>query len=92
MKHDAPKQGCTCGIYALSAEDGYEYYSYEGAMFPVWGEVSLWGRVIRGTKGYRAQHAYPKALYLAHKDWRFKTRLEEAYGVPVALRNPFEEE
>jgi len=28
------------------------------------GSVMLWGKVIEGTWGYRAQHAYPEALWL----------------------------
>lgn len=28
------------------------------------GSVSLWGKVIEGTWGYRAQHAYPEMLWL----------------------------
>lgn len=52
--HSPPEVGCTCGIYALKEED-------RAGPRPagVWaeGHVRLWGRVIEGSRGYRAQHA-----------------------------------
>lgn len=91
-EHLPPGRKCTCGIYALSQEEGIPYYLYNGAGYAVFGEVYLWGEVVRGTMGYRAQFAFPKALNLAHKDWRFSSGLRQAYRVPVHLRNPFPEE
>lgn len=50
----------------------------------VLGQVSLWGHVIEGETGYRAQKAYPKQFYLSRRqDARFRTLLETQYGVPV---------
>jgi len=90
--HTAPTGGCTCGIYALAESEPWPYYSFEGATYPVWGEVLLWGVVVEGSKGFRAQYAYAKALNLAHKDWRFASPLRASYpGVPVRLRNPYPE-
>lgn len=49
----------------------------------------LWGRVIEGQRGYRAQYAYPKSLYLVPRReddvWcRFsEVALASVYGVPV---------
>lgn len=88
--HDPPGAKCTCGIYALAEDEGFPYYGYDWKSYAVYGEVSLWGEIIRGTKGYRARYAYPKTLYLAHKDWRFVAPLRESYGVPVHLKNPFD--
>ena len=87
--HDAPGNDCSCGIYALTPGEGFPYYSYDGPHLPVWGEVHLWGEIIRGTKGYRAQHGYPKSLHLAHKDWKAAEPLEQAYGIKVQLANPY---
>jgi hypothetical protein len=91
-RHSAPAKRCSCGIYALAESEPWPYYSFEGSRYPVWGEVLLWGVVIEGDKGYRAQYAYPKALNLAHKDWKFVSPLRASYpGIPVRLRNPFPE-
>lgn len=87
--HPPPGAKCTCGIYALTEQEGLPYYAYDGPAYAVFGEVSLWGEVVRGTKGYRARYAYPKALYLAHKDWRYLQPLRASYRVPVALQDPF---
>lgn len=57
--HSAPRTVCTCGIYAKSenSSDDLAYY-YSGII----GRVKLWGRVIPGEKGYRAEYAYPQSL------------------------------
>jgi hypothetical protein len=90
--HTAPAPGCSCGLYALNEAQGWPYYNFDGKGHAVWGEVNLWGVVVKATRGYRAQYAYPKKLWLAHKDHRFVARLRESYpGVPITLRNPFPE-
>ena len=89
--HTPPGKGCTCGVYALNQEDGFPYYTYQGSGYAVFGQVYLWGEIVRGTKGYRAQYAYPKALHLAHRDWPYAQPLRDAYQVPVRLHNPYNE-
>jgi hypothetical protein len=94
--HQAPDPDCSCGIYALAEED-LPYYNYDaeagafdGAFaYPVFGQVALYGVVVRGTRGYRAEKARPVALFLAHRHYRLARPLREAYGVPVRLVNPF---
>lgn len=57
--HHSPDESCTCGIYAAHSPDqcaGYGKY--------VLGRVNLWGRVIPGDKGYRAEFAYPSELFV----------------------------
>ncbi len=52
--HRAPDPQCSCGVYA-----------YKGPLTDVWsgigvwaeGNVMLWGRVLEGQLGYRAEHA-----------------------------------
>lgn len=88
-EHASPATKCTCGIYALSEHDGFPYYRYDGATYAVYGQIYLWGQVVRGTKGYRAQYGYPKALTLAHKDWKYIQPLRDAYRVPIRLDNPY---
>lgn len=53
---DAPARGCSCGIYALNHPAPWQ---------GVFGEVNLWGRVLQGSKGWRAQYAYPKRLWVS---------------------------
>ena len=96
--HTSPGDKCTCGIYALSTREDFPYYSYDAPNhygspnYAVWGEVHLWGEIVRGTMGYRAQHSYPKTLNVAHKDWRFAAQIQQAYRVPVNLANPYTKE
>lgn len=87
--HDAPASKCTCGVYALTEHDGFPYYAYDGPSYAVFGQVHLWGEIVKGTKGFRAQYGYPKALTLSHKDWRWTQPLRDAYRVPVRLEDPY---
>ena len=64
-EHDAPLESCSCGIYAAKDLETLQHVSGGG---PVVGEVFLWGKVIPGEKGYRAQYAYPKSLYLVSRN------------------------
>jgi hypothetical protein len=98
-EHVPPAQGCGCGIYA--ARDPDEAASYlEGrswgdalSIHRVIGTVSLWGRIVECTHGWRASHAYPKTIYVPPGGpyWPRAGRAEEValalteYGVPVEL-------
>lgn len=61
------------------------------------GSVFLWGKVIEGTWGYRAQYAYPEALWLlppARIGGADKTVVDEqtvalAHDLLVAMRNRY---
>lgn len=75
---DAPNAKCYCGIYA-HAEPVFEYEGF------VSGEVSLWGRVMKGERGYRAQFAYPKSLTLHYPDEAMARRIADTYGVPCVV-------
>jgi hypothetical protein len=74
----APFEECSCGIYAL--KPGVRN-SYGGA---VRGEVWLWGKVIVGEHGYRAQYAYPKLLVVDPPSLAKKLA---AYDVPITGLN-----
>jgi hypothetical protein len=94
---DLPSESCACGIYAACDLETLKrlVYPFADALFRqrriAVGEVRLWGRVISGSRGYRAQRAYPKSLYLVSRKqdepWvRFsEVALEGAYGVPVRV-------
>ncbi len=76
----APGEDCVCGIYALKGRDmGSHYVSSASA----WGEVYLWGKVIEGEYGYRAQYAYPKTIETKQSDLE---GLLSEYGVPVTVQ------
>ena len=83
--HDAPYEGCSCGIYAWKHE-GYD----NSALGPISGDVYLWGDVLICDQGYRAEMAYPKSLIIKAEVAtrvlkRLRDGLEDAYGVPVEL-------
>jgi hypothetical protein len=54
---------CTCGVYAARTMEHLNQCGYQ--KFGVHGEVYLWGKVVEHERGWRAQFAYPKALFLA---------------------------
>jgi hypothetical protein len=87
-EHAAPKEGCTCGIYA--AKDLAQLRRSGYAEYGVHGEVYLWGAVVEHRLGWRAQYAYPKSIVLPPDTIPFKmseaeSRLETLllYGVDI---------
>ncbi len=84
-RHDPPPaEECSCGLYAVS-----DPVSSPGG--PVYGEIKAWGRVIPGSRGFRAQYAYPTKLVLSNVDTgaadvrELGTLLAKNYKVPVAV-------
>jgi hypothetical protein len=93
-----PGLSCTCGIYAIKPsrcirfarvyqDDVYiKVESPDGVYVScVGGFVAMWGRIVLGTTGvYRAQYAYPAALWSNSSNSRmWLTQLAEQYGVPI---------
>lgn len=80
IKHTAPIKDCDCGIYALKKFPNKE------ELIP-WDDKSIiglafvWGKIIEGDKGYRAQFCKPAAL-LENKHKEIKI-LAKNYSVPV---------
>ncbi len=75
------------GIHAWKSQDKcLEYMAELSETYQlVYGEVSLWGRVLIHTYGYKAEQAYPKTIYvpkniLSHKI-EISKELRNAYGV-----------
>lgn len=60
--HEPPQTNCTCGVYA--AKTFQHLCSVGYAKCGIHGEVYLWGTVVEHELGWRAQFAYPKALFL----------------------------
>jgi hypothetical protein len=71
--HTAPSEGCRCGIYgvddpsrAVSFVRGQGFVAVPGDVVEtVLGKVLLWGSVVECDHGWRAECAYPAALYLS---------------------------
>lgn len=90
--HDAPYEGCNCGIYAFNktVEGQKMWYRSSGEVAAhVFGTVHLWGEILIGPMGFRAEFAYPKELFLRDNDTRrvnlVADELREAYGTPVTV-------
>ncbi len=69
VAHPSPKLSCSCGIFACETKDqarkaARNRIQLYNAQIPVWGEVSLWGRVLDHEEGWRGQHGYPLSLRL----------------------------
>jgi hypothetical protein len=61
--HDAPQAKCTCGVYAAKSLEHLRENGYDRC--GIYGEVCLWGTVVEHDRGWRAQLAYPKNLFLS---------------------------
>lgn len=95
--HVAPHPGCECGVYAVRTPDALlpyldsAYSRRVGSGF-VLGRVRLWGTVIAGERGWRAEHAYPDAFYLPGRGngARVAAAALGDYLVPVEIVDPRE--
>lgn len=87
-----PEEKCTCGIYALTPDYPIPVIAGLTRGF-VLGEVLLWGKILEGEKGYRAEYAYPKSLKVALGGLSPAEAAQtmsdlEAYGVPLEVLVP----
>ena len=90
-RHAAPRETCTCGIYAAPFELVRKKlavdHDFPPACLFVIGTVSLWGDVLECERGWRAAFAYPSRIFVP---LGFPGAAEQAvgledYGVPVEL-------
>ncbi|MBA2273020.1 MAG: hypothetical protein H0W21_03825 [Actinobacteria bacterium] len=107
----SPHPEHACGIYALKKQFDLwqiahnflknlrsslrkEPNYFEGIVLVI-GEVSLWGRVVVCQRGWRAEFAYPRRIFLViPESWESESHLElhalardfAAYGVPVEFK------
>lgn len=81
-----PWARCTCGIYGVKTLKKLRSNGYhdEGCL----GTISMWGNMVDGGDGFRAQFAYPRAIYVPYLSYRRVDDLR-VYGVPVKLLNPY---
>lgn len=94
--HEVPDEKCTCGLYAAATfnrlfEMGYTrergLFSAPEGEITVAGQVKLWGNIIPGQLGWRAQFAYPKKLLVPYSRWKYAREISKTYGVPFQLYN-----
>lgn len=90
--HDVPDPSCQCGIYAYAKPDDSALQRDNSSL---WGEIAMWGEVLVCETGYRAEFAYPTALFMrkpampGNRTTRvleaIRKELEDTYGVPVFI-------
>ena len=85
-RHPVPFMNCTCGFYATKTYDKLVENGYH--LSGVWGTVSMWGKSIDWTEGYKSQFAYPRELWVPYTMLQAVEALA-VYGVPVRLANPY---
>jgi hypothetical protein len=89
-----PGENCMCGFYAAKTLEHLQGMGYIGRVsrtgqVPVVGQLALWGKVIEGSQGWRAEKAYPVTLFVPFEHHRLARPLAKAFGVPVRLLNVF---
>lgn len=99
IRHEAPRKGCSCGLYAFYDRPNYERHGdgFSLRESRVMGVVSAWGeKVILCEYGFKAQYMKLEALVLAQETVNvlgFPVSVKEAheklarrYGVPLLSR------
>lgn len=94
--HKPPVKSCGCGIYAVKTfedlkEHGYnmlgdrEQTLYWPEQTYVVVQVALWGEVVEGRIGYRAQYAYPQKVWVPSNKLKVGALIRERYGVKLGI-------
>jgi len=83
INHEIPGENCMCGIHATKDREGLRL-NYLMGLPDIYGTVSLWGRVAIHSRGYRAEFAYPKELWVS--DERL-IKVLGWYNVPIIMEN-----
>jgi hypothetical protein len=94
LAHEAPHQGCECGIHAGRDLGAWEHYLAVDTENRVFGRVLLWGSTLQGAHGWRAAEARPVEIFVPPSVTNHDEIVEglRAYGVPVHLIAPIREE
>jgi hypothetical protein len=94
LNHEAPFQGCECGIHAGRELAAWEHYLAVDAQNRVFGRVLLWGSTLEGAHGWRAAQARPVEIFVPSAVTNQEKVAEglSAYGVPVHVLTPLPEE
>lgn len=86
-RHPVPFMNCSCGFYATDSLEKLMDNDYHTA--GAFGRVSMWGKSIDFTGGYKSQFAYPREIWVNYTLVRYVEKLA-VYGVPVRLANPYQ--
>lgn len=84
-RHSAPHEDCRCGIYGAKDLDTLKSITCPPENVFVVGEVDLYGKVIPGKMGYRAEKARIVSLYGVNLEAFTFLALENYYGIPVGV-------
>jgi len=96
--HAVPDPHCSCGTYAAATfnrlfDMGYTKTPGDGLFaappgeVTIAGQVNLWGGIVPGQYGWRAQFAYPRKLLVPYSHWKIAKPIAERYNVPFKLYN-----
>jgi hypothetical protein len=94
LSHEAPFQGCECGIHAGRELGAWDHYLHVDAEHRVFGRVLLWGSTLEGVHGWRAAEARPVEIFVPSAVTNQEEVAEglRAYGVPVLVLTAIPEE
>ncbi len=70
-----------CGIYGMKIPRTIPFGN--SVFWETIGEVYLWGLIIEHEKGYRAEYAYPKCLYLVGVNDKQIKMIASNYRIPA---------
>jgi hypothetical protein len=76
-----PEPRCTCGVYAKRNIE-YSFWVNNQRSSCVLGLVYLWGNIVEGDRGYRAQFAYPAKLFIIDNNEAEIMAIAHKYGIP----------
>jgi hypothetical protein len=90
-RHGAPLASHRCGVYAFRTREAAQRLlarcapgGFAGCRPVALGAVSLWGRVIPHSDGWRGQYAYPYELLVLGGDDDVARNLRRRYAVDVS--------
>ena len=85
LTHDAPAEGCSCGLYAVSQPvDCLSYVQPEGVIV----EVAVWGKVVPASRGVRGQYAYPQSILSPGEIVDELMVTAKLYEIPIVVLDP----
>jgi hypothetical protein len=88
---DHPNLNCSCGLYSARTREHLltmNYHRYDPShVIRVMGAVSLWGKVVQGSQGWRSQFGYPRKLFVPYEAFELAGPLQESYLCEVTLDN-----
>ncbi|HTG48011.1 MAG TPA: hypothetical protein VK646_10190 [Actinomycetota bacterium] len=64
LRHQAPVEQCSCGIYATSGPEVLRSLSAHSDRVCVAGTIAMWGTIVEHERGARSGYAYPSRLAL----------------------------